>query len=68
MSFGFSKEDQQVLELTFSGEELELVMDALRAAGPVDDPIGENVMLRYLTKKVELQESQEKDKKRIGFV
>ena len=68
MSFGFSKADKQEMELTFSGEELELVMDALRAAVPVDDPIGEKVMLRYLTKKVELQESQEKDKKRIGFV
>ena len=56
------------LELTFNGEELELMMDALRAAVPVDDPIGEKIMLRYLTKKVELAESNEKNKKRIGFV
>ena len=56
------------LELTFNGEELELMMDALRAAVPVDDPVGEKIMLRYLTKKVEMQEAQEKDKKRIGFV
>ena len=57
-----------MLELTFTGEELELVMDAVRAAVPVDDPIGEKIMLRYLTKKVEQQEANQKDKKRIGFV
>ena len=34
------------LELTFTGEELELVMDALRAAVPIDDPMGEKIMLR----------------------
>ena len=56
------------MELTFKGEELELMMDALRAAVPVDDPVGEKIMLRYLTKKVEQQEANEKDKKRIGFV
>lgn len=56
------------LELTFAGEELELVMDALRAAVPIDDPMGEKIMLRYLTKKVEAQEANEKNKKRIGFV
>ena len=56
------------LELTFTGEELELVMDALRAAVPIDDPMGEKIMLRYLTKKVEAQEANEKNKKRIGFV
>ena len=56
------------LELTFAGEELDLVMDALRAAVPVDDPIGEKIMLRYLTKRVEQQEANQKNKKRIGFV
>ena len=56
------------LELTFTGEELELVMDALRAAVPIDDPMGEKIMLRYLTQKVEAQEANEKNKKRIGFV
>ena len=56
------------LELTFADEELELVMDALRSAVPIDDPMGEKIMLRYLTKKVEAQEANEKNKKRIGFV
>lgn len=56
------------LELTFSGEELELVMEAFRAAVPVDDPLGEKIMLRYLTKKVEAQEEKEAKKTRIGFV
>lgn len=57
-----------MFELSFKGEELELVMDALRAAVPIDDPMGEKIMLRYLTKKVEQQEANNKDKKRIGFV
>ena len=56
------------LELTFSGEELELVMEAVRAAVPVDDPMGEKIMLRYLTKRVEAQEEAQGKKQRIGFV
>ena len=56
------------LELTFSGEELELVMEAVRAAVPCDDPLGEKIMLKYLTKRVEAQDAKEAAKKRIGFV
>ena len=56
------------LELTFKGEELELVMEAVRAAVPCDDPLGEKVMLKYLTKKVEAQEAKEANRSRIGFV
>ena len=56
------------LELTFKGEELELVMEAVRAAVPCDDPLGEKIMLKYLTKRVEAQEAKEAAKKRIGFV
>ena len=56
------------MELTFSGEELELVMDAVRAAVPIDDPIGEKIMLKYLKKKVAQSEEQEASRKRIGFV
>lgn len=56
------------LELTFSGEELELVMEAVRAAVPCDDPLGEKIMLKYLTKRVEAQEAKEASRARIGFV
>ena len=56
------------LELTFSGEELELVMEAVRAAVPCDDPLGEKIMLKYLTKRVEAQDAKEAARKRIGFV
>ena len=56
------------LELTFSGEELELVMEAVRAAVPCDDPLGEKIMLKYLTKRVEAQDAKEAAKNRIGFV
>ena len=56
------------LELTFSGEELELVMEAVRAAVPCDDPLGEKIMLKYLTKRVEAQEAKEASRSRIGFV
>lgn len=56
------------IELTFKGEELELVMEAVRAAVPVDDPVGEKIMLRYLTKRVEAQEAKENNRHRIGFI
>lgn len=56
------------LELTFTGEELELVMEAVRIAVPTDDPLGEKIMLKYLTKKVAAAESKEGARKRIGFV
>ena len=56
------------MELTFSGEELELVMEAVRVAVPCDDPLGEKVMLKYLTQKVEAQEAKEANRARIGFV
>lgn len=56
------------LEITFKGEELELVMEAVRAAIPCDDPLGEKIMLKYLTKRVEAQDAKEKNKKRIGFI
>ena len=55
-------------EMTFSGEELELVMEAFRAAVPVDDPLGEKIMLRYLSTKVALQEEEEEKKPKMGFL
>ena len=67
MSFGYSKPTPKAdLEMTFSGEELELVMEAFRSAVPVDDPVGEKIMLRYLSTKVALQEEEEKPK--FGFI
>ena len=56
------------MELTFNGEELELMMDALRAAVPVDDPVGEKIMLRYLSTKLALQEKKEEAKPKMGFL
>ena len=67
MSFGYSKSEPKAdLEMTFSGEELELVMEAFRSAVPVDDPLGEKIMLRYLSTKVALQEEEAKPK--MGFI
>lgn len=56
------------MRLEFEGEELELLMEAFRAAVPIDDPLGEKIMLRYLTKRVEEQESEDGKKRRIGFI
>jgi hypothetical protein len=70
MSFGYAIDSgiEEELEMTFSGEELELVMEAFRAAVPVDDPLGEKIMLRYLMNKVALQEEQEEKKPKMGFL
>ena len=70
MSFGYAKKDSPTddLSMTFSGEELDLMMEAFRAAVPVDDPVGEKIMLRYLKSKVALQEENEASKPRFGFV
>ena len=70
MSFGYALEvdTPAELEMTFSGEELDLVMEAFRAAVPVDDPMGEKIMLRYLSTKVALQEKQEAEKPKMGFL
>ena len=70
MSFGYAVESPELpseLEMTFSGEELDLVMEAFRAAVPVDDPLGEKIMLRYLSTKVALQEKEEEEKPKMGF-
>jgi len=71
MSFGYAVESPELpseLEMTFSGEELDLVMEAFRAAVPVDDPLGEKIMLRYLSTKVALQEKEEEEKPKMGFL
>ena len=69
MSFGYSMAPQAgELTMTFTGEELDLVMEAFRAAVPVDDPIGEKIMLRYLSEKVALQEKQDEEKPKMGFL
>lgn len=69
MSFGYAQDTgaEGGLSMTFTGEELELVMEAFRAAVPCDDPVGEKIMLRYLTQKVELQEA-EAEKPKMGFL
>lgn len=70
MSFGYATKDTPTdnLEMTFSGEELEIMMDAFRAAVPIDDPVGEKIMLRYLSAKVALQEAEEQSKPKMGFL
>ena len=69
MSFGYSMAPQAgELVMTFTGEELDLVMEAFRAAVPVDDPVGEKIMLRYLSEKVALQEKQDQEKPKMGFL
>lgn len=56
------------MKLEFEGEELELVMEAVRAAVPAEDPLGDKILLKYLTKKFEEQESAEGKKRKIGFI
>ena len=71
MSFGYAANTDPLageLEMTFTGEELELVMEAFRAAVPVDDPLGEKIMLRYLSTKLALQEQKEEAKPKMGFL
>ncbi|QIN96708.1 hypothetical protein [Synechococcus phage S-N03] len=71
MSFGYADAPVELpdrLEMTFEGEELDLVMEAFRAAVPVDDPLGEKIMLRYLSTKVALQEKEEEEKPKYGFI
>ena len=71
MSFGYADAPDAMpteLEMTFSGEELDLVMEAFRAAVPIDDPLGEKIMLRYLSTKVALQEKEEEQKPKMGFL
>ncbi|QBP06085.1 hypothetical protein [Synechococcus phage S-B68] len=71
MSFGYAVETLELpeeLEMTFSGEELDLVMEAFRAAVPVDDPLGEKIMFRYLATKLALDEAKEDAKPKMGFL
>lgn len=62
------------MELTFKGEELELVIEALRAAVPSGDPTGEAILLRYLSKKLEDKDitpevqGRVPGQRRIGFI
>ena len=35
--------------MTFSGEELDLMMEAFRATDAINDPVGEKIVLRYLS-------------------
>ena len=70
MSFGYAKDKDMSdeLSLTFEGEELDLMMEAFRATDAINDPIGEKIMLRYLSAKVALQESEEQSKPKMGFL
>ena len=71
MSFGYAVKKDALsgdLEMTFSGEELDLMMEAFRATDAINDPVGEKIMLRYLSTKVALQEKEEQGKPKMGFL
>lgn len=71
MGFGYSESSENTsgeFEMTFSGEELGLVMEAFRAAVPVEDPLGEKILLRYLSAKVAFDEKKEEEKPKMGFL
>ena len=71
MSFGYAADVVEIpeeMEMTFTGEELDLVMEAFRAAVPVDDPLGEKIMFRYLSTKLAVQEAKEEAKPKMGFL
>lgn len=73
MSFGYAPQKEETtpageLEMTFSGEELDLMMEAFRATDAINDPVGEKIMLRYLSTKVALQEKADQSKPKMGFL
>ena len=71
MSFGYAADVVEIpeeMEMTFTGEELDLVMDAFRAAVPLDDPLGEKIMFRYLATKLAIAEAKEEAKPKMGFL
>lgn len=73
MGFGYAPQKEETaasgeLEMTFSGEELDLMMEAFRATDAINDPVGEKIMLRYLSTKVALQEKEDQSKPKMGFL
>jgi len=56
------------MEMKFEGEELTLVMEALKACHDPEDPLAEKILYRYYKGRVETLEEEAGNKKRIGFI
>ena len=56
------------MKMTFEGEELALVIDALRAVVPTEDQLGDKIFARYYKARVEELDDEENNKRRIGFI
>ena len=54
--------------MTFEGEKLSIIMEALRACAPQDDEVVSEIFYEYYKGRVEEMEEREKTKTRIGFI
>ena len=55
-------------KMTFEGEKLSIIMEALRACAPQDDEVVNEIFYEYYKGRVEETEERESAKTRIGFV
>ena len=55
-------------KMTFEGEKLSLIMEALRACAPQDDEVVNEIFYEYYKGRVEEVENREANKTRIGFI
>ena len=56
------------MKMTFEGEELSLVIEALRLSVPSEDQLGDRIFARYYKARVEEIDQEESNKRRIGFL
>lgn len=55
-------------KMTFEGEKLSIIMEALRSCAPQDDEVVSEIFYEYYKGRVEEMEEREKTKTRIGFI
>lgn len=55
-------------KMTFEGEKLSIIIEALRACAPQDDEVVNEIFYEYYKGRVEEVEEREGNKKRIGFI
>ena len=55
-------------KMTFEGEKLSIIIEALRACAPQDDEVVNEIFYEYYKGRVEEVEEIENSKNRIGFI
>ena len=55
-------------KMTFEGEKLSIIIEALRACAPQDDEVVNEIFYQYYKGRVEEAEEREGNKTRIGFI